>query len=180
MRSRKPAPRARPAERIGWPAACVLRLASARSTRSWAAACTPTWPISSASVPRFTRRFISSILPTRLSRRWPLKEMHYSIRHLTRFRYDAAISESVMELRMQPRSEGGQRCSSFELSIKPRANVGSYHDQLGNLVHHFDIPGHHTNLTIKAEARVEIIPQTLPTTMTDAAWPELDQLLAEG
>jgi transglutaminase-like putative cysteine protease len=106
--------------------------------------------------------------------------MHYSIRHLTRFRYDAAISESVMELRMQPRSEGGQRCSSFDLSIRPRANVGSYHDHLGNHVHHFDIPGHHTNLTIKAEARVEVIPQTLPTTMTAAAWGELDELLAEG
>src|SRR5882672_4208444 len=106
--------------------------------------------------------------------------MHYSIRHLTRFRYDSAISESVMELRMQPRSEGAQRCSSFDLSIKPRANVVSYHDHLGNLVHHFDVPGHHTNLSIKAEARVEITPQQLPTTMTSEAWRELDELLAEG
>jgi len=32
--------------------------------------------------------------------------MHYSIRHLTKFRYSAAISESVMEVRMQPRTEG--------------------------------------------------------------------------
>lgn len=106
--------------------------------------------------------------------------MHYSIRHLTRFRYDTAISESVMELRMQPRSEGAQRVSSFDLSIKPRANVGSYHDHLGNLVHHFDIPGHHTILTIKAEARVEVGPQILPETMTATAWNELDELLAEG
>ena len=106
--------------------------------------------------------------------------MHYSIRHLTRFRYDAAISESVMELRMQPRSEGAQHCVQFDLSIKPRTHVTSYHDHLGNLVHHFDVPGHHTNLTIKAEARVEIGPQTLPTTLTAAAWDELDELLAEG
>lgn len=81
---------------------------------------------------------------------------------------------------MQPRSDGGQRCSSFDLSIKPRASVGSYHDHLGNLVHHFDIPGHHTNLSIKAEARVEIAPQTPPTAMKGAAWNELDELLAEG
>src|SRR5450432_2195253 len=106
--------------------------------------------------------------------------MHYSIRHLTRFRYDAAISESVMELRMQPRSEGAQRCASFDLSIRPRTNVTTYHDHLGNLVHHFDIPGHHTNLTIKAEARVEVTAQTLPAAQSTAAWNELDELLAEG
>lgn len=106
--------------------------------------------------------------------------MHYSIRHLTRFRYDASISESVMELRMQPRSEGAQRCVRFDLSIKPRTSITTYQDHLGNLVHHFDIPSHHTNLTIKAEARVEVTPQTLPTALTAAAWNELDELLAEG
>jgi len=30
--------------------------------------------------------------------------MFYSIRHLTKFRYSAPVSESVMELRMCPRS----------------------------------------------------------------------------
>src|SRR6185295_1430497 len=48
------------------------------------------------------------------------------------------------------------------------------------LVHHFDIPGHHSNLTIKAEARVEITPQSPPTAMDAAAWIQLDKLLAEG
>lgn len=106
--------------------------------------------------------------------------MHYSIRHLTRFRYDAPISESVMELRMQPRSEGPQHCVRFDLSVKPRTSITTYHDHLGNLVHHFDIPGHHSNVTIKAEARVEINPQSPPTTMPATAWNELDELLAEG
>ena len=41
--------------------------------------------------------------------------MFYSIRHLTRFRYSAPVSESIMELRMQPRSEGLQRCLSFQV-----------------------------------------------------------------
>lgn len=106
--------------------------------------------------------------------------MHYSIRHLTRFRYDAAISESVMELRMKPRSDGAQRCERFDLSIKPRTQVTSYHDHLGNMVHHFDIPGHHTNLTIKAEALVDVNAQPLPEAMTATAWNELDELLNEG
>ena len=42
--------------------------------------------------------------------------MFYSIRHLTRFRYNSPVSESLMELRMHPRTEGGQRCLSFNLS----------------------------------------------------------------
>ena len=47
----------------------------------------------------------------------------YSIRHLTCFRYATPVSESLMELRMHPRTEGGQRCLSFQLSVEPRTRV---------------------------------------------------------
>ena len=48
--------------------------------------------------------------------------MFYSIRHLTRFRYNTPVSESLMELRMHPRTEGGQRCLSFNFPwIRARA-----------------------------------------------------------
>src|SRR6267378_2937489 len=106
--------------------------------------------------------------------------MHYSIRHLTRFRYSAAISESVMEVRMQPRSEGGQHCIWFDLAVKPRTSLTSYRDNLGNVIHHFDVPSHHTNLAIKAEAAVEIVPQVLPVSLAADGWSELDALVADG
>jgi transglutaminase-like putative cysteine protease len=106
--------------------------------------------------------------------------MHYSIRHLTRFRYSAAISESVMEVRMQPRTEGGQHCIWFDLAVKPRASLTSYRDHLGNLIHHFDVPSHHANLAIKAEAVVEVAPQVLPESLATDAWSELDALVADG
>ena len=67
--------------------------------------------------------------------------MFYTIRHLTRFRYDSPVSESLMEVRMHPRTEGFQRCLSFQLSVDPRARVNVYRDYLGNSVHHFDVPG---------------------------------------
>jgi transglutaminase-like putative cysteine protease len=57
--------------------------------------------------------------------------MFYSIRHLTQFRYDAPVSESLMEVRMHPRTEGAQRCLSFQLSVDPRAQMNSYRDYLG-------------------------------------------------
>src|SRR5260370_32314554 len=65
--------------------------------------------------------------------------MFYSIRHLTKFRYSSPVSESIMELRMQPRSEGAQRCLSFEVTVTPRTRVQTYRDHLGNVVQHFDV-----------------------------------------
>ena len=49
--------------------------------------------------------------------------MFYSIRHVTRFRYSGPVRESVMELRMQPRSEGPQTLRSFQISTSPRAQL---------------------------------------------------------
>jgi transglutaminase-like putative cysteine protease len=105
--------------------------------------------------------------------------MYYTIRHITRFRYGSPISESVMEVRMQPRTEGGQRCLDFRLHTSPRAQILGYRDDLGNAVHHFDVPGSHTLLTITAEALVEVTPQPpLPLVLEPAAWTDLDALAA--
>ena len=103
--------------------------------------------------------------------------MHYSIRHLTRFRYDAPIAESVMELRMQPRNDDRQHCVNFELSIRPRTNLTNYRDHLGNVVHHFDIPGQHANRTIKAESRVQVTAQASPESSVVTGWGELDKMV---
>lgn len=81
---------------------------------------------------------------------------------------------------MQPRSEAVQHCTWFDLSIKPRARLSSYRDHLGNVIHHFDIPSHHTQLTIKSEAVVHVAPQTFPESLSPGAWQELDALIADG
>jgi transglutaminase-like putative cysteine protease len=106
--------------------------------------------------------------------------MFYSIRHLTKFRYSSAVSESLMEVRMNPRSEGLQRCLSFNLSVTPRARVQQYRDYLGNMIHHFDVPSPHRNLTIIAEAMVDVTPQpSLPACLDADAWDRLDADLAQ-
>jgi transglutaminase-like putative cysteine protease len=107
--------------------------------------------------------------------------MHYSIRHVTKFRYDAPISESLVEVRMQPRSDGFQRCLSFDLIVSPRARVLNYRDSLGNLVHHFDIPGRHTQLAIKSEALVEMTTKPeIPDKLDADAWEEMCALSADN
>src|SRR5579859_6256341 len=105
--------------------------------------------------------------------------MYYTIRHITRFRYNAPISESIMEVRIQPRSEGNQRCLDFRLHTSPRAHILTYRGEYGNRVHHFDIPNSHNALTISAEALVDITaPPSLPQTLTAQAWQELDAITA--
>jgi len=105
--------------------------------------------------------------------------MYYSIRHVTKFRYSEPITESVVDLRMQPRSEGGQRCFSFDLRTSPKAAVTAFMDHLQNRVHHFDVPDRHAHLTIRAESLVEILPfPLLPDTLDAGAWGELDAMTA--
>ena len=104
--------------------------------------------------------------------------MFYAIRHFTRYRYSRPVWQSVMEARMHPRSEHMQRCFTFQLSVSPRVRIFSYTDHLGNLVHHFDIPGAHKQLTIIADALVDVDePDPLPASLGAGAWNELDSIV---
>src|SRR5262245_39052601 len=86
-----------------------------------------------------------------------------------------------MEVRMQPRTEGTQRCLRFELAIAPRARVFGYRDHLGNSVHHFDTPARHTQLTITARAYVELDPlPSLPASLDPRTWREVDTWTGRG
>lgn len=107
--------------------------------------------------------------------------MRYSLRHVTRFTYDTPIAESVMEARMQPRSDGCQRCLHFALTPSPSARVMMYQDHDGNSVHFFDIPARHARLTLTAEALVECAPPPrLPDRLGPDAWVALDALADSG
>lgn len=105
--------------------------------------------------------------------------MYYTIRHITRFRYSKPISESIMEVRMQPYSEGNQHCLDFRLYTSPRAHIMAYRGEFGNRVHHFDIPNSHNQLTIRAESLVDITaPPPLPLALDEQAWDALNALTA--
>jgi transglutaminase-like putative cysteine protease len=107
--------------------------------------------------------------------------VHYTIQHLTKFSYETPIRESVMEVRMQPRTEGVQRCVRFGLSTMPASRVKMYDDCDGNTVHHFNIPGRHSRLIITAEALIEMgTPALLPDSLGARAWDRLDALTANG
>ena len=100
--------------------------------------------------------------------------MIYSVRHTTTFRYEPAVRESVMEVRLQPRSDGEQRCLNFVLNVDPAANVMQYRDFMGNVVHHFDIAGKHAMVKVTAQSAVEVQTVAEPRAADSGDWADLD------
>jgi transglutaminase-like putative cysteine protease len=101
--------------------------------------------------------------------------MYYAIRHLTKYRYSATITESVMEVRGKPRSEGNQHVTSFDLVISPKAKPLAYVDYMGNTIHTFDIPGAHRKLTIMSKALLEVDPvPEPPDAISQDTWAGID------
>jgi transglutaminase-like putative cysteine protease len=82
--------------------------------------------------------------------------MLYSIVHTTELGYTSRISESVIELRVAPRSDETQTLRGFGLAVGPAAPVFEYVDWLGNRVHHFSVVDFHDRLVIEAQSAVEV------------------------
>jgi len=107
--------------------------------------------------------------------------MRYTIKHVTRFAYDVPVSESVVEARMQPRSDGSQRCIQFSLTTSPSSRVMVYQDHDGNNVHHFGVAGRHSRLTVTAEALIESgAAPLIPNNLGFEAWEHLAQMNSSG
>ncbi len=81
--------------------------------------------------------------------------MWLNVEHVTRFSYDAPISEAYTECRLKPAHRDGQRCSSFTLATEPRGvSVSEYVDRFGTTVHHFDVLERHQQLTVSVRSEV--------------------------
>jgi transglutaminase-like putative cysteine protease len=81
--------------------------------------------------------------------------MLLSIQHRTELSYSDRISESVMELRMAPRSDANQTLRGFGLAVGPTAPVFEHTDWLGNRVHQFSVVEFHDRLAIVALSAVD-------------------------
>jgi transglutaminase-like putative cysteine protease len=80
--------------------------------------------------------------------------MHFSIRFLTQYDYDAPVSDNLNALRVRPATTSTQRCDEFTVRIDPEARVGRHSDYFGTEVLEFGIVRGHTRLTIDVRARV--------------------------
>jgi transglutaminase-like putative cysteine protease len=103
--------------------------------------------------------------------------MFYSIRHITRFRYSNPVRETVMELKMQPRSEANQALRNFQISTSPRSQLYAYTDHLGNAVYHFNVLREHSELRIDAQSVIEVTqPPARPAMADGLEWQRYNSL----
>lgn len=106
---------------------------------------------------------------------------YYTIHHHTRYRYSSEVSESTMEVRMQPRTDRQQRCLNFRLEVWPHAQVLATSDCMQNAIHYFDIPRSHSELLLRAQTLVMVQEsEPLPEGLESSEWKALGEVAATG
>lgn len=113
--------------------------------------------------------------------------MFLEIEHRITFQYSDYVSDSWMELRVEPKETPHQKVRRFLLAVGPPSKVHAHTDWLGNHVHAFSIPKYHDKIEIVAKSIVETTPaaltfQDLPNGHVDPSrlGPESDFLLFDG
>jgi transglutaminase-like putative cysteine protease len=96
--------------------------------------------------------------------------MHFAIRFLTEYRYDAAVTDNLNALRVRPATTSTQRCDEFHTRIEPEARIARHLDYFGTEVIEFGIPTAHEHLTIDMRARVVT---SAPADPPDGSWDSL-------
>jgi transglutaminase-like putative cysteine protease len=84
--------------------------------------------------------------------------MLLDIEHRFAFEYDTFISESFMELRLQPKTTPDQTVTSFVLAVGPPTNVHRYLDWHDNVTHHFTITRFHERIEVSSRSLVDTHP----------------------
>jgi transglutaminase-like putative cysteine protease len=90
-----------------------------------------------------------------------------SVEHRLSFAYDGHISESFLELRVQPKTCAHQTLTGFSLAVGPPSHVHRYTDWNGNVVHHFNVARYHD--------RIEVLSRSVVT--THPAGPAVDAVV---
>jgi transglutaminase-like putative cysteine protease len=87
--------------------------------------------------------------------------MLFEIQHRTELTYSQQISESVMEVRLTPRSDGNQTLRRFHIAVGPDSRVSSHVDWQGNTVHQFSVVAFHDGVYILSNSTVATHPQRI-------------------
>ncbi len=88
--------------------------------------------------------------------------MYLDIEHNLWLTYDDYISESWVELRMEPQSNHRQTVNSYFLAVGPQTKVSRYQDWLGNAVRHFSVAEFHNQIEVRSRSVVETKPNSIP------------------
>jgi transglutaminase-like putative cysteine protease len=100
-------------------------------------------------------------------------QMHFAIRYLSRYQYDADVVDNINALRIRPATSSRQRVDDFTVRLRPEVRQHWHQDYFGTDVVEFEITRPHRELVIDAQAHVTTEPQTEP---TSTSWSELDSI----
>jgi transglutaminase-like putative cysteine protease len=98
--------------------------------------------------------------------------MHYAIRYLTEYRYDAPVTDNLNALRVKPATTATQRVDDFVVRVDPETRLHQHYDYFGTTVIEFGISRPHDHLSIDVRARVKT---TAPDDPADLPWSALEE-----
>lgn len=88
--------------------------------------------------------------------------MRCEITHTTEYHYPEPAWDSFNEVRLHPTNEVRQSVRSFHLNVTPEAEISSFKDYFGAIVHQVHVHEQHQHLLISAHAIVETHAVTMP------------------
>jgi transglutaminase-like putative cysteine protease len=97
--------------------------------------------------------------------------MHFAIRYLTEYRYEAPVTDNLNALRVKPATTPTQRVDDFVVRVDPEARLHQHADYFGTTVIEFGISRPHDHLSIDVRARVKT---AAPEEPVEAPWSALD------
>ncbi len=80
--------------------------------------------------------------------------MKIQISHMTRYRYEEPVFNSVNEVRLTPRTNDRQSCHHHSVFINPTVPLFTYEDYFGNRVYSFSIADPHDEIVIETHSIV--------------------------
>lgn len=89
-------------------------------------------------------------------------QAHYSIRYLSRYRYEAAVVDNMNALRVRPANNGRQHVEDFSVRLTPDVRQYGYTDYFGTQVIEFEVTRPHHELVIDAQGHVSTAAQQQP------------------
>lgn len=98
--------------------------------------------------------------------------MYLDVRHTT-YRYTRPTWDSFNELRLHPADDYRQTLLAFELNVSPKVTLRTRRDGFDNLIHHFHLPGDHTELVVDARSSVVTYPLPTPLSISARTLPDL-------
>ena len=88
--------------------------------------------------------------------------MHFAIRYLTEYRYEAPVSDNLNALRVKPATTPHQRVDDFGVRVEPETRLHQHLDYYGTTVIEFGISRPHEQMAIDVRARVATTPAGAP------------------